>query len=399
LVRINHQIIQCLNTINFVFPNRLHIAAVTHCKDNATSNGQQFYLIDYTNISFVMDNGAQPSATTENSDEFRFKFLHHELHHRLLLHRVLSNRIESCLQACQILRWIIDSLGDDFKVFRIVTWHYVTQRSRNRFLKLIDNGWGWFVTMKFMTVYLFERVYFGRRRRVYHTHYFSARVVLLTLLSVTTYQYNKNLTALILLDLSKAFDSVSHSILLHKLSCIGASPEAVEYFQDYLTGRSQYVRIGSTKSSARPIIHGVPQGAILSPLLFCIYINDLPGSIQSCNLDSYVDDSKLYKSFCIYDLELTTINLEADLQIAAKWCLEHQLLINPEKTKFLVVGSRPMLQNLKIWESIWIRTYPTTTTYLNSFRRSYIRVEKLLLERDTDEHKQNTHVNLKRHEK
>ncbi|CAB3999650.1 Hypothetical predicted protein [Paramuricea clavata] len=149
---------------------------------------------------------------------------------------------------------------------------------------------------------------------------------------------NKKLTALILLDLSKAFDSVSHSILLHKLSCIGASPEAVKWFQEYLIGRSQYVRIGSTKSSARPITHGVPQGAILSPLLFCIYINDLPGSIQSCNLDSYVDDSKLYKSFCIYDLEQTTINLEADLQIVAKWCLEHQLLINPEKTKFLVVG-------------------------------------------------------------
>ena len=74
---------------------------------------------------------------------------------------------------------------------------------------------------------------------------------------------NKNLTALILLDLSKAFDSVSHSILLHKLSCIGASPEAVKWFQDYLTGRSQYVRIGSTKSSARPITHGVPQCAIL----------------------------------------------------------------------------------------------------------------------------------------
>ena len=163
----------------------------------------------------------------------------------------------------------------------------------------------------------------------------------------------KTLTTPILLHLSKAFDSVSHSILSHKLSCIGASPEAVKWFEDYLSGRSQYERIRSTKSSTCLITHGVPQGAILSPLLlFCIYINDRLGSIQLCNLDSYVDDSKLYKSFCINNLEQTTINLEADLQIAAKWCLEHQLLINPEKTKFLVVGSRPMLQNVPIEMSL-----------------------------------------------
>lgn len=156
----------------------------------------------------------------------------------------------------------------------------------------------------------------------------------------------KNVTALVLLDLSKAFDSVSHSILLHKLSCIGASSDSVKWFKSYLSGRSQYVRIGSTVSSTLPITHGVPQGAILSPLLFCIYINDLPTATQSCNIDSYVDDSKLYQSFSIEDMERTTVNLEEDLHRAARWCFEHQLLINPAKTKFLLVGSRPMLQNL-----------------------------------------------------
>ena len=78
------------------------------------------------------------------------------------------------------------------------------------------------------------------------------------------------LTALVLLDLTKAFDSVSHTILLHKLSCICVSPDAVKWFDSYLCGRSQFVRIGTKISSSLSITHGVPQGAILSPLLFCI---------------------------------------------------------------------------------------------------------------------------------
>ena len=98
--------------------------------------------------------------------------------------------------------------------------------------------------------------------------------------------------------------------------------------------RSQYVRIGSSTSSTLPITNGVPQGAILSLLLFCIYINDLPAAIQSCNLESYVDDSKLYQSFSIEDMEQSTVNLEEDFYSAARWCFEHQLLINPDKTKF-----------------------------------------------------------------
>ena len=99
-------------------------------------------------------------------------------------------------------------------------------------------------------------------------------------------------------------------------------------------------------SSTLPITHGVPQCKILSPLLFCVYINNLPLTTQTCNLESYIDNSKLYQSFSISDIEQSITNLETDLYRTAKWCLEHQLLINPVKTKFLIVGSRPMLQNL-----------------------------------------------------
>ena len=86
----------------------------------------------------------------------------------------------------------------------------------------------------------------------------------------------KQITALVLLDLSKAFDSIDHARLLHKLSNIGASPSSIKWFKSYLSGRRQYVRIGSAHSKTLPIMHGVPQGAILSPLLFCIILMIYP---------------------------------------------------------------------------------------------------------------------------
>ena len=74
---------------------------------------------------------------------------------------------------------------------------------------------------------------------------------------------NKKLTALVLLDLSKAFDSIDHIILLRKLRRIGVSDQALRWFRSYLSDRKQFVRIGSATSETLPITHGVPQGAIL----------------------------------------------------------------------------------------------------------------------------------------
>jgi len=129
----------------------------------------------------------------------------------------------------------------------------------------------------------------------------------------------KRLSALVLLDLSKAFDGIDHIKLLHKLSMVGASPAVVSWFKSYLSGRSQCTQRASTLSDPLPITHGVPQGAILSPLLFCIYLNDLPFASQTCCLESYVDDSKVFLSFPLSDLDSAVRKLEDDLRNLARW--------------------------------------------------------------------------------
>ena len=163
---------------------------------------------------------------------------------------------------------------------------------------------------------------------------------------------NKKITVLILLDLSKAFDSINHQRLLKKLTSVGASPATVKWFESYLSHRTQTLRIGSTLSDPLTISHGVPQGAILSPLLFCIYTNDLPNTPLTCEIESYVDDSKILRSFHTLESETAMLEIEEDLHRVAIWCCENHLLINPEKTKFLLLGTRQLMNRLPAQPSL-----------------------------------------------
>ena len=112
------------------------------------------------------------------------------------------------------------------------------------------------------------------------------------------------------LDFSKAFDTVDHSILFVKLEYYGIRGIALDWFKSYLTGRKQYVTYNGTSSSTKVIKCGVPQGSILGPLLFLLYINDLPNVCKSTNPVLYADDTNLFiNGKNLIDLQ-TTFNSE-----------------------------------------------------------------------------------------
>ena len=145
-------------------------------------------------------------------------------------------------------------------------------------------------------------------------------------------------------DLSKAFDTLNHQILLEKLDYYGIRGKIHDWFRSYLTGRNQYVEFNGAKSGLLPITCGVPQGSILGPLLFLLYINDLP---SSTNMKSvlFADDSNL---LIIGDnIQSLIATLDTELEKVNDFFRANKLKLNAKKTKIVCFRKKASNINLK----------------------------------------------------
>ena len=136
----------------------------------------------------------------------------------------------------------------------------------------------------------------------------------------------------IFVDLQKAFDTVNHEILLDKLNYYGFRGVSNTWFRSYLLDRKQKVCINGFESQIKPVHHGVPQGSVLGPILFLLYINDLHKCIKFSENYHFADDTNLLS---ISDYKTLQNNINCDLKSLHKWLLANKISLNKDKTELI----------------------------------------------------------------
>lgn len=181
-------------------------------------------------------------------------------------------------------------------------------------------------------------------------------------------------TVLLLLDFSKAFDSVSHDLLLGKLQVeFGFTRDATRMIGSYLSDRSQSVCVNGFQSGLLSVRCGVPQGSVLGPLLFSAFINDLPSRLRHCRSHLFADDFQLYKSVSQDNVFMDMSLLNSDLARVSVWARENRLKLNAVKTKAVVFSSKSWAKDIPevVFEGV-------TVEYVDSVKNLGLIIENQL---------------------
>ena len=168
-----------------------------------------------------------------------------------------------------------------------------------------------------------------------------------------------NIVVATYIDLKKAFDTVNHNILLEKLRKLGIQLNNLKWIQNYLTNRTQSTLANGTLSTKRNITCGVPQGSVLGPLLFLVYVNDIRNILHQSEHFLYADDTVIVSyGDCIQN---TIPNLQLDLDNFWSWCQANKLTINTKKSNYVIYGTNQKVSkvrqcNLMLQHDTLIRT-------------------------------------------
>ena len=154
-----------------------------------------------------------------------------------------------------------------------------------------------------------------------------------------------NTTVAAFIDLRKAFDTVNFSILLKKLSKAGVRNNLLQWCRSYLSDRLECTLANGINSDCLPVTCGVPQGSVLGPLFFLVYVNDIQNIVGNTGLKLYADDTVLYRSGT--NSELAVSGLQPSLNLFYNWCVINKLSVNIKKTKVMVFGSRQKVKKAR----------------------------------------------------
>ena len=163
---------------------------------------------------------------------------------------------------------------------------------------------------------------------------------------------NQNCTSAIFLDFRKAFDTLNHDILIKKMKIMGFGPNTLALIKNYLTNRTQKTKVNNTLSGEYPITCGVPQGSVLGPLLFVLYINDMSECLNTLRCQHYADDTVIFIAHEPQHDVSDVIN--EDLRSIENWCNRNKLSLNGKKTKLLTFTTKALNRTL-VRPRLWLQ--------------------------------------------
>ena len=149
---------------------------------------------------------------------------------------------------------------------------------------------------------------------------------------------NNKYVGAILMDLSKAFDCFPHDLLLLKLKHYGVSDSALNLLDSYISDRKQCVKVGQYTSTFQNIFKGGPQGSILEPVLFNVFLNNIFGFVKHSTLYNYADDNTVYRAH--HDVTVLKTSLETDSKSLINWFHLNKMKANPDKCQAIAIGKK-----------------------------------------------------------
>ena len=197
---------------------------------------------------------------------------------------------------------------------------------------------------------------------------------------------DKGLTPLaIFIDLSKAFDTLDHDILIKKLYFYGIRGTHLEFFKSYLSGRTQRVLYNDTLSSEQKLTTGVPQGSVLGPLLFLIYINDISNATKSFHAILFADDTSLIGTMSTFyvaepktkhDFAILSNSINNKLSLLNEWLQINRLSLNVDKTKYIIF--RKSQRNMKKYDLLHLKLNGEPIKCTHTFNFLGLQINELL---------------------
>jgi hypothetical protein len=201
-----------------------------------------------------------------------------------------------------------------------------------------------------LTQYFEDICAFDPRQSAYRWNHSCESAIAQVLNSIFSAADDRKVTFLTLLDLSSAFDTVDRDILMHKLISVGVRDNVLHWIGTYLSDRSQSVIIDSHTSTPAPLQYGVPQGSVLGPLLFIIYLSDISCVFGKLGIEYviYADDIQFWISCSVHEAEKTVKKLTDSIISIKQWLASNMLVLNDSKTEVIVCGSPQLVSRVSV---------------------------------------------------